>query len=94
MDVEVTEQAARSRFEARIGGELAGILQYVREPGRIVFTHAEVEPAYEGRGVGSALASTGLAAARAAGLSVVPECPFVASYVQRHPGEYDDLVVG
>lgn len=92
MDVEVTEQTTHARFEARIGDELAGTLYYVREPGRLVFTHTEVAPEYEGRGVGSALAREGLAAARAAGLSVVPQCPFIASYVQRHPGEYDDLV--
>lgn len=92
MDVEVTDRTNPARFEARIGEALAGTLYYVREPGRLVFTHTEVGQEYEGRGVGSALAREGLATARAAGLAVVPQCPFIASYIQRHPGEYDDLV--
>src|SRR5690606_17493780 len=55
-------------------------------------THTVVETAAEGRGVGSALARTALDAARAEGLRVVPQCPFIAAYIARHP-DYADLVV-
>ena len=81
-----------SRFEARIDGQLAGFAAYVTAPGRIVFTHTEVDPAYEGQGVGSALARFALDDVRASGsLDVVPRCPFIRGWIDRHP-EYADLV--
>ncbi len=59
--------------------------------GQIVFTHTGVPPALEGRGIGSALAKTGLEYARANNLEVVPLCSFVRGYIERKP-EYQDLV--
>ena len=53
--------------------------------------HTEVDPRFEGRGAGSALASSALDSVRGVGGRVVPTCSFVASYIERHP-EYADLV--
>ena len=50
-----------------------------------------VDPAFEGRGIGSQLATFALDDARARGLAVVPRCPFFAAFIGRHP-EYADLV--
>ena len=72
-------------------GEQAGLLTYRLSPGRIAFPHAEVDPAYGGKGVGSALAKYALDDARSRGLEVLPDCPFVTAYVKRHR-EYADLV--
>jgi uncharacterized protein len=72
-------------------GALAGFTTYATRPGKIIFVHTEVDPAFEGQGLGSALVKSALDDARARGLRVVPLCPFVAAYVERHP-EYDDLV--
>lgn len=91
--IEIVDVPQRYRFEAHIDGEVAGIAQYLRRPGRLVFTHTEVLPAFEGRGVGSVLAKGALDAARAAGARVEPRCPFIAAYIRRHK-EYADLVVG
>lgn len=88
---QVQDQPDRSRFELVVDGELAGIAQYVRRGGRVVFTHTEVDERFEGRGLGSVLASTALDAVRAEGSLAVPLCPFIAGYIARHP-EYDDLV--
>lgn len=57
----------------------------------VVFTHTEVDPAFEGQGVGSALAKGALDDIRAQGKRVVPLCPFIARYIENHP-EYADLV--
>ena len=61
------------------------------EDDRIVFTHTLVPHAIEGKGVGSKLIRAALDSARDQGLKVVPQCPFVAVYIDRHP-EYRDLI--
>ena len=50
----VLDVAESSRFEIRVDGRLAGLAQYhMKDPGLIVFTHTEIDDAYEGRGLGS-----------------------------------------
>jgi uncharacterized protein len=58
----------------------------------LALVHTEVEPRHEGRGFASRLVAGALDDIRARGLGVVPTCPFVRSYLERHP-EYGDLVV-
>lgn len=65
-------------------------LEYRSFSGGIIPAHTEVPEAAEGQGLGSALARAALAHARANDLKVRPTCPFVISYMDRHP-EYDDL---
>ncbi len=92
--IDVTDNPRRGRYEARIDGALAGFAAYDLADDRIVFTHTEVEPRYEGRGVGSALAQVALDAVRADGTRrVVPRCPFIKGWIDRHP-DYADLVGG
>jgi predicted GNAT family acetyltransferase len=86
----VTENMAAQRFEAHIGPHLA-VAEYRRDGNTITFTHTEVPEEIEGRGVASALAHTALEQARAQGLTVMPQCPFFATYIRRHP-EYANLV--
>ena len=91
--VVVGDDTDRSRYEAHIGEELAGIAEYSLGEGLVTFTHTEVQDAFEGRGVGSALARTALDEVRAAGeLKVRPLCPFFRTWIERHPA-YQDLVV-
>jgi predicted GNAT family acetyltransferase len=82
------------RYEVIVDGDLAGFAVYEdRADGVRVFTHTEVSDAYEGRGVGSALARGALDDVRASGRQLVARCPFIAAFVRRH-AEYQDLVVG
>jgi predicted GNAT family acetyltransferase len=89
---EVVDNAAASRFEIRAPGGTP-LLKYARRDGVLDLVHTEVPPQMEGKGYGGALAKAALDAARAAGLRVVPSCPFVREYVERHR-EYADLVAG
>ena len=89
--VHVVDHRDALRYEAMVSNELAGFAQYRVEPGRLVFTHTQVDPRFEGQGVGGALASAGLDDVRAQGLLAVPQCPFIARYIERHPA-YADLV--
>ena len=77
------------QFHARLNG-LRAVLEYRRAPGRIVFVHTEVPEAFRHRGVADMLAHAGLEYARAEHLVVIALCPFVASYIRRHP-EYQAL---
>ncbi len=86
------DNPAESRFEAYVDGELAGFSAYALSDGVITFTHTEVDDAFEGHGVGSALARGALEAVRAdGGLRVRPLCPFIRAWLDRHP-DYHDLL--
>ena len=80
-----------SRYEIRVGDELAGFAEYHLRPGKITFTHTEIADEFEGKGMGSKLAVAALDGARADGLLVTPLCPFIAAYIRRHPA-YLDIV--
>lgn len=86
----VIDNRAEQQFTLEERGETA-VAAYQREGDVIVFTHTVVPPAIEGHGVGSKLVRGALDAARDQGLRVVPQCPFVAAYIKRHP-EYEDLL--
>jgi predicted GNAT family acetyltransferase/glutaredoxin len=90
-ETEVVDAPEASRYELRLGGRLVGLAAYRRRNDRIAFTHTEVDESCEGRGFGSRLAAAALEDARRQGLDVVPLCPFIAHYIERHP-EYETLV--
>ncbi|WP_433058282.1 GNAT family N-acetyltransferase [Dactylosporangium sp. CS-033363] len=85
MDFEVSDNAAEHRYEIRVDGEKAGFAYYRLGGDTVTFTHTEVEPQYEGQGVGSKLANGALTLAKDAGLSIIAQCPFIAAYIKRHP---------
>jgi predicted GNAT family acetyltransferase len=87
----VTDRPEELRYEIEVDGEVAGFINYRREPGVVDLVHTDVAPRFEGKGVGAALVQGALDDLRARGLKVRPTCPFVAKYIHRHP-EYQDLV--
>ena len=89
----VEHNARKSRFEIHVDGALAGIAHYDLSNGVADFDHTEVSPAYNGRGLGTTLVRGALDQVRAAGTwKVRATCPFVVTFLKRHP-EYNDLVV-
>jgi predicted GNAT family acetyltransferase len=82
----------RERFEARDEtGATAGVVTYQLTGNIIAYTHTEVTPEFEGRGVGSLLARAVMDDARANGRTVVPICPFLSGWLEKHP-EYGSIV--
>lgn len=89
--IAIADNPGEQRYEINVDGELAGFTQYRLRPGLIAFIHTEVGDRFEGQGVGSRLIAFALDDARGRGLDVLPFCPFVNGYIQRHR-EYVDLV--
>jgi uncharacterized protein len=90
-DVTVSDAPEAERYEIHVGGELAGYAEY-RGRGTVrALVHTEIDPRFEGRGLGSRLIHDALEDVRATGHRLVPMCPFVAKYLHEHH-EYLDLV--
>jgi hypothetical protein len=92
MDAPVQHEKSFHRFAAHLG-EATAVLRYKEEGDTIYMVHTEVPAEMEGKGIAGQLAKAALQYARENHLKVVARCPFVTSYLQRHP-EYSDLVVG
>jgi predicted GNAT family acetyltransferase len=85
LDVVVTDNVAAHQFEARVGGELAGLAAYRLRDDRVVFVHTEVYPRWLGKGIASRLVGAALDDVVRRGLLITPLCPFVNGYLRRHP---------
>ena len=82
---DVKHSDAAHAFTADVEGG-AATLEYQREGDRILFTHTFVPEPARGQDVGTTLVEAGLEFAQENDLTVVPQCPFVASYIESHPG--------
>ena len=90
-DIRITDNPDAGRFEIYCDDALAGFAEYTLAPDRVVFTHTEVDDAYEGHGLASKLIRYALDDMRDRGLRVVPRCPFVRKFIEEHQ-EYAELV--
>jgi predicted GNAT family acetyltransferase len=88
---EVRDNRQRFRYELVDDGELVGFTQYSLRGGRVILVHTEIADGHEGQGLASELVRGMLDDLRTRGKRIVPVCPFVERYIERHP-EYDDLV--
>ncbi|PZQ63020.1 MAG: N-acetyltransferase [Sphingomonas taxi] len=86
----VRDNRSEQEFELALGGHRA-VAAYQLEGDTIVFTHTVVPPEIEGRGVGTKLIRGALDLVRDRGLKVVPQCPFVRAYIEKHPDVRDLL---
>lgn len=87
----IVDNPAARRYEARVDGELAGFLEYRLAGTRRILLHTETLEAFGGRGIGGAMARHALDAARAAGTRATVKCPFIRTWLERHP-EYASVV--
>jgi predicted GNAT family acetyltransferase len=90
--IQVVDDRAGSRYLAQWGDSVAGFAEYNLKPDAIVFTHTEVDPAFEGRGVAGVLVRAALDDVRSRGLRVIAVCPYVKAWLARHP-DYQDLLL-
>jgi uncharacterized protein len=86
-----TVTAGSGHFSIAVDGTTVGKAFYDDRDGQRVFTHTEVDGAFEGRGLATILVTEALQATRDAGLRIVAVCPMVAAFVKKHH-EFDDVV--
>jgi uncharacterized protein len=91
VDVTIVDEPDSSRFVIVADGSPAGEITYTMRHDRRLIVHTGVDPAFEGKGVGGKAAAALLDEMRARGEQIVPLCPFVHAYLDRHP-EYADVV--
>jgi len=89
-NIVVENNPTARRYQAQIGQYIA-LAAYRIVGDTITFTHTQVPKELEGHGIANKLAHAALEDARARQLTVVPQCPFIASYIRRHQ-EYVALV--
>jgi predicted GNAT family acetyltransferase len=87
---DVIDNKAHHRFELEVEGYLASE-HYKLEGNVIIFEHTEVPKELSGKGVGSKLVQGALDQVHAAGLKLIPQCPFVKAWIEKHP-DYAYLV--
>jgi len=92
MTIEIRdEREERGRYAAYLDGQRLGLATWVKVHDTVVLPHTEVEPKWEGHGIGSLLARRAFDDARADGMSVLPHCPFMKRWAELHP-DYQDVV--
>lgn len=82
---------ADGQYEIVVDGEVAGFTQFREDDGALAFPHTVVEDRFEGRGLASQLVRGALDDVRAEGRQIHPFCPYVKSWIEKHP-DYRDLV--
>ena len=92
-ELHVRDVPDESRYEARLGDDptLAALIDYRLGSGWMALVHTEVREGFEGRGLGSRLVRAVMEDLREREIPVVPRCPFVIGWLQRHPEQHDIL---
>lgn len=91
--LELLDHVESKRFQFQLDGDDLAKIEYIKtKDKRIYLTHTEVPKGYEGQGIGSKIIGLALEHIKAEGWSLVPLCPFVAKYLQRHP-EWKSLLL-
>ena len=88
---EISDAPDRDRYELSVDGQTVGFTEYRTRPGLIAFVHTEIDERVQGRGLGDTLIRFALEDARNRDLAVLPFCPFVKAFIERHR-EFEALV--
>lgn len=88
--IAITHNEQAKRFETVVEGQV-GYISYQQRDDTLIYDHTIVPQSLGGKGVGSALVKHALNYARDDDKKVLPQCSFVASYIDKHP-EYQHLV--
>ncbi|MEO6628462.1 MAG: GNAT family N-acetyltransferase [Aquihabitans sp.] len=77
------------RYSLLVDGKPAGEIEFRMSEGRRVFTHTGIRDEFEGQGLAGKIARRALDDSRADDVLVIPQCPYIESYIERHPDDGD-----
>jgi uncharacterized protein len=89
--ITIVNNEKNQQFQALADGELA-YLEYRWHKQALALMHTFVPESLEGKGLASGLAKFALEYAKSSNLKVLVYCPFVATYLKRHP-EYNSIII-
>jgi len=92
MDLQIQHQPTQKEFVAEINGKKA-VLQYeILSNGKeLDYYHTFVPPEFRGQKIGEKIVKFALDYAKQNHYQVIPSCPFVQIYIDRHP-EYQTII--
>lgn len=84
-DYQLINNKEKQQYEYHVSG-LIPLIEYVFNGDNAIYlTHTEVPMQLEGQGIGTCLVKDVLEDIDKNNMKVVPLCPFVAGYIQKHP---------
>ena len=87
----VKNNVDEQRYELLVDGNVIGLADYQLVGDVATFPHFEVDPEHQGGGMAGRLARFALDDCRAQSLKVRPVCPYLVTYMRRHPEDNDLL---
>ena len=81
----IVHNPQESRYELYLDDQLASYADYRAKDDHLVFDHTETASHLRGRGLAAELVEWALKDVRKRGLKVVPQCSFVADFIEAHP---------
>jgi len=90
--IEFTRDDTLRRYLAWVDGAEAAFAEYLLTDDLVIFNHTVTQARFEGQGVASQLVKWALEDVRDSARRMLPVCPFVQGYVERHAAEYSDLI--
>lgn len=92
MNFDHTKSEKRGLFEAKEDGRSAGEIIYSRAgESKIIIEHTEVDPGFQGQGVGKKLVAKVAEFARENNLKIIPECSYAKKVMERS-SDYEDVL--
>lgn len=85
----VQHEPEQQRFSITVDGH-QGVIDYRLIDNVLHLDHTLVPPEIGGRGIAGQLVRHALDQARSSGWKVAPHCPYIETWMKRHP-EYEDL---
>lgn len=87
MPATVQHDTDRQRFYIEVEGGIAFMSYRMAGAGQVAFTHTETPQGVRGQGLAGKVVKEALAWARQEGVTVIPACSYVVTYLKRHPEE-------
>jgi predicted GNAT family acetyltransferase len=84
MDIQIIESESKGMSLAKENDNQVGSMTYsIAGPELIIIDHTEVDPAYNGKGVGKQMLYKIVEMARQKNIKIIPLCPFAASMFRK-----------